>query len=347
MKKIFEILNDSKLLNGLMYKLMTLTQAEFLSLILILLLFSFVCFYAFLVPKKTEEEILEKQKERKEKENEKAFFNKLTDGVFSDKLTSMSYKFPYKHFIDPTESSKEAKGIKKKIADAQLYTVFTYRSFTVFKTLSAFIGLLIVFSFVIFSMFAERLFPAISLGTENITTIRFIVLAVGGVISIFPSFWLNSQANKVKKMRSKDLPILQLFLILSLRTGRSLKNILETLGDLDTRYKSTFKTASLIYLRSEKDAFDYLHKEFENTRFDTTIRALSNMGYYSKKDTINLLENSLNDIILENKEKQEKKNVVNLIVTQGSLMLPLISLGLLVLFPIISHVASLIGNQTF
>jgi hypothetical protein len=67
--------------------------------------------------------------------------------------------------------------------------------------------------------------------------------------------------------------------------------------------------------------------------------------YYSRLDTVRMLENSLEDILADNKEKQEKKNLVNLFLTQGTLALPLVALFLLVLYPLLYYVVTVLNNS--
>ena len=154
---------------------------------------------------------------------------------------------------------------------------------------------------------APSLFPALGFTNSNLMKAKIFILIFSGIICVYPSLYLNSMAKSVKAQRTKDLPLLQLFLILSLKTGKSINEIFETLGTLNTRYKNIFKTAYLINLRNSKESYEYLIKEFRDTRFEFSIRALSNMMYYSRLDTVRMLENSLEDILADNKEKQEKR----------------------------------------
>lgn len=318
-----------------------------LSIFILLLFLSFIFIYASLSPSKTQIEIAKAKQEKKmEKRKKESIGDRVTDGTMASTLMSLSFKPPYVWFIDPEEQSKEAVKITEEIANAQLYHALNYRSFIVIRVIFAFSGLLILAVLVLIATFADILFPAF-VSSEMTINIKLISLFIGGVISIFPSFWLSGKAKKTKSSRAKDLPILQLFLILSLRTGRSTKEVFNTLGYLNTQYSQIFKTAFLMYLRSPTDAFSFLREEFEHTQFEHTIKALSNMSEYSKEDTILLLEHALDEIVVGGKEKQEKRNIVNLLITQASLFLPLVALGLLVIYPIIIHVAGMIGGQVF
>ncbi|MFY9120786.1 MAG: hypothetical protein WAO57_10720, partial [Syntrophomonadaceae bacterium] len=60
---------------------------------------------------------------------------------------------------------------------------------------------------------------------------------------------------------------------------------------------------------------------------------------------VRMLENSLEDILADNKEKQEKKNLVNLFLTQGTLVLPMVALFLLVLYPLLYYVITVLNNS--
>lgn len=320
-----------------------LTPTASLSIVLMILLASFVLMYAAIVPSRKEME--EKGEILEDPKDKKAITDRIYDGSLTPTLIAMSYKRPYLWFIDETEASPQAQNIRQKITDAQLYSVLNYRSFTVIKLVVGVGSLMLMGILLLLVDVLAPFFPIFLGNPEDAANLKIAIIVLAGLGSVFPSLWLSGQAKAVKMARSKDLPILQLFLILSLRTGRSIREILKTLGNLNTRYKTTFKTAFLIHMRSESEAFDYLKEEFRDTRFEHTIRALATMENYCREDTITLLENSLEDIVAENKEKQEKKNVVNLFLTQGALILPLVALGLLVLYPIISHVSGMIGGQ--
>lgn len=327
---------------------MGLSPEQSIALILSCLFGSFVLVYIALSPKKTDEELMRIKRTKRQAKENKDFVDRLADGTFTDRLTVMSYKAPCRWFIDETETSVQALRIKNSLSEAQLYNALSYRTFTVLKVVAGVSGMAAMGILLLFANNIPVLFPALTTaGSGDFSDVKLFIVGFCGVLSMFPSIWLAGQARAVKSMRSKDLPVLQLFLTLSLRTGRSIREIFRSLGTLNTRYRGIFKTAFLIHLRSEADAFEYLREEFINTRFEHTVRALANMGDYSREETIAMLENSMDDIMAENRFKQEKKNIINLFLTQGSLLLPLIALGLLVLYPAIGFVVASLGTQSF
>jgi len=334
-----------------MYNLIQLLQQfdkiQSFSVIFILLFTSFILYFISMSSPVTKEDIIKKKLEKKSAKGKKDLKTRISDGSLTGKLISLSYDAPFKWFIDNKESSKQAVDIKQKISDAQLYNAFTYRSFTVLKFITAFLSIAFMFILLLALNNAPNLFPALNLTSNSLLETKMIIIVFTAILALYPTLNLSSKAKFVKTQRTKDLPVLQLFLILSLRTGRSIKEIFQTLGNLNTRYKNTFKTAFLVHLRSEKEAFEFLMKEFKDTRFEFTIRALRNMEYYSKEDTIIMLENSLEDLMAESKTKQEKTNLINMLITQGTLILPMLAIGLLILYPIITYVSGMLGSATF
>lgn len=334
----------NNILNLLFNIVYQLDPTKTLYIIMLLLMGSFVFAYS-IFNSEADAQVKREKKERKAKRKSNNLMSRFSDGTLTGKLIALSYTFPFSQFIDETEESKQAVEIKKKIVDAQLYNVITYRSFAVVQFLFAFFGLTFMTILMILFQNAPSLFPALGFTNSNLMKTKIFILIFSGIICVYPSLYLNSMAKSVKAQRTKDLPVLQLFLILSLKTGKSINEIFETLGTLNTRYKNIFKTAYLINLRNSKESYEYLIKEFRDTRFEFSIRALSNMMYYSRLDTVRMLENSLEDILADNKEKQEKKNLVNLFLTQGTLALPLVALFLLVLYPLLYYVITVLNNS--
>lgn len=263
---------------------------------------------------------------------------------WANKLYELSYSIPFIWFIDEKEKSPKTKEIKQNLFYSGMTEYFNYRSFTTFKVI------LLILSIILF-LIANIVIDNISVVTKVLFNIENIDIVAGNsntiknikiytgmillVMNLLPNIYIRQKANLYKYYQIKDLPIIQLFIILMLRSKRPLSDIIFALSKLNTKYKEVFDTGYRIYIRDKKEGLSYIGKYFENTKFKETVNILNGLDEYSKEDSVKLLENNLADIIEDNKNIQRKRDISKVVLSQLSLVLPFVSIILLGFIPLV------------
>ena len=269
---------------------------------------------------------------------------KMLDRPFSNDLSNelyiLSFSSPFTWFINPNEENEKVKNLNKKIIDANMSNKLNYRVFTTIQLLIFFVSIVV---FLIFSLFIDHSYFVfkflfnIDLGEGS--SFLSMKIAVGVILllcTVAPSIYIKNKAHKNELDFQKNLPILQLFIILMLKAKRPLSEVIYVLSKTNTIYKGIFDTTYRIYLRDKKEGMAYLATAFENTKFLDTVIVLSEYGEYSKSDTLKVLENGLKDITEYTNNLKRKKDIKGNVLASFSLGIPYIGVGLLCAVPIIS-----------
>ena len=135
-----------------------------------------------------------------------------------------------------------------------------------------------------------------------------------------------------------DLPLLQMFISLMLRSEATVEEMFYTLTTTETSYQEIFQVAYRKYLRSHEDAFEYLHEQFDDTPITETLTLLENFNEYARIDTVIAIENNQEQILEQTSQAKQKANQFDGAIAVVSFALPFIGLGLLALAPIL-HMA--------
>lgn len=281
---------------------------------------------------------------------ESEYIDEPFDKEWKNTLYKLSYSIPFSWFIDEKELNPKTKEIKENLFYADMNKSFNYRSFTVFKILMLLSSVIMFFllgfiieNYVVVTNFLFNLnqdATAISVGQIN----KFKIYVFMGlmILCLLPNIYIRNKSNMAKYAKIKDLPIIQLFITLMLRSKRPLGEILFTLSKLKTKYKDVFNVGYRIYIRDKKEGLDYLYNKFNGTKFQDTIKTLKDLDEYSKEDSIKILENNMLEIEEENKSIQRKQDIKNLLISQISLVIPFLSIILLGFAPIVA-----LGISTF
>lgn len=281
--------------------------------------------YLKTVAKKTEKKII----------MEKPFQDDLPNELYA-----LSFTQPFAEAINPDENDEKVLDLEKLIAEAGLSHKVNYRVYTVILLLIALVGFGIFLLFMLMSdqlAFMMKILLNIDAGTadpaykKNLATV---IVAAICLACLMPKMYLKNRAKRNEFHFQKDLPILQLFIILILRAKRPISELLYVLSKTETRYKELFSNAYRVYLRNEDEGFVNLKKTFRATKMASTMNVLSEFNDYSKEESLMLLENNLEDIIQETNSMKRKKDITGAVMSQGSLMFPLISAVLLGLLPL-------------
>ena len=261
---------------------------------------------------------------------------------WANKLNGLSYSIPFVWFIDENETGKQAKDIKEKIAEANIGDKFNYRSFTTLKVLAVVASFVVYFiiSFLLdngqFVMkllfnFSEDTAGNSSNSMQNIKIISFLILLV---MALLPNILLKKRAVDYKTYYLQDIPVIQLFIILMLKSKRTLNEVLFALSRINTRYKGVFETGYRIFLRNKSDGLKYIEDSFGETRFKETVRALMDYGEYSRADTIKLIENNMTQLVEDNNAMKRRKDLSKLVYSQATIAIPFIAVIVLCLVPL-------------
>lgn len=281
--------------------------------------------------------------------SEKKMIDKPFLNEFSNELYVLSYSSPFKWFVNPDENDERVKDIKRLIIDANESHRLNYR---VYVTIQILLLMFAMFFLFIFSFLADNsvvifqfLFN-IKIDISNPTTMTQIKIGVGVLLlslSIVPKYYLSNKAKKNKFFFLKDLPILQLFIILMLKAKRPLNEVIYVLSTTNTIYKPIFDTGYRIYIRDKNEGMKYLMDAFADTKFEETIQVLFEYGEYSKNDTMIVLENGLKDITEYTNTLKRRKDISGNVFSQLSLALPFLSAMLLMFAPLVSYGLSLMN----
>lgn len=270
-------------------------------------------------------------------EKEKPFENDFFNDIYN-----MSFSAPFKWFVNPDEKDQKVKDIKVKIAEANLGNKINYRSFV---TIQILIFMMSIVLFAISSILINNSQAVVSflfnvkLGNLGDTgtspgKVKLIVFMILLVLAILPKYWLKFKADNNRYFYLKDMPIIQLFIILMLRSQRTLNEVLYVLSRTNTRYKKMFETGYRIYLRNKSEGFEYLKGCFTGTKFEETITILQDYNEYSHADSISILENNMEEMVLYTNNLKRKNDLSKLLYSQGSLFIPFLSVIVLGLVPL-------------
>lgn len=278
---------------------------------------------------------------------EKPFMND-----WSNTLHILSFAVPFKWFIQTDTNDKKVKDINRLIMEANVSKKMNYRVFTTLQIAILMMSLVVFFilvmlmhniTFLVSLLFNIDLTETMK-SPDGVIKFKFIVGAILLLLCLVPKFWLKRKAKKNKFSFLKDLPILQLFIILMLRSKRPINEVLYSLAKTKTRYKSIFEVGYRIYVRDKKEGFRYLEESFAGTKFMDTIRILSEFNEYSREDGIQSLENNMQEIIEHTNNLKRSKDLSNLVYSQASLFIPFLAVILLGLIPIAMYGSSLLDS---
>lgn len=172
---------------------------------------------------------------------------------------------------------------------------------------------------------------------QTMNQIKIVVSMILLSLSIIPKYYLSNKSKKNKYLFMKDLPILQLFIILMLKAKRPLNEVIYVLSTTNTIYRPIFDTAYRIYIRDKSEGMNYLIDAFSETKFEDTVKVLFEYGEYSKENTMVVLENGLKDITEYTNTFKRRKDIKVNVFSQLSLALPFLSAMLLGAGPLIYY----------
>lgn len=276
-------------------------------------------------------------------ETSKVEIKKPFKNKWANNLYRYSYHMPFIWFIDEKEEHPRTKDLKLKLAEANLTHLFNQRSFTVLKFGVMMTSLIAFVLFVLMldnaGAFAKLLFNVdqVSMAgdsTQSYGNIKIVAFMILLTLTLVPNFYLKRRASMYRYYHLKDIPVVQLFIILMLRSKKPIGEILYALSKINTRYQNIFDTGYRIYIRNKDEGLEYIKESFGETNFKETINVLKDMGEYSREDSIKLLENNMQQIVEKNNAMKRRGDLSRLVYSQSTIAIPFIAIIVLCFVPL-------------
>lgn len=263
---------------------------------------------------------------------------------WANQLYRLSYQVPFVWFVNPNQMDKKVMETEKMLVQANISKYFNYRSYMAFRlallTTSAILYVVILLMMSHSAIVLQYLFniqpPSNPMFAPSPSTMKekIAILLLLMAIQLAPSMVVKRRANAYRTSYMVDIPIIQLFIILMLRSKKTIGDILFALSKINTRYQSVFESGYLIFLRNKEEGLGYIATHFDGTTFRETITVLEEMGEYSREDSIRLLENNMQQTIERNNANRRRGDLSKLVVSQSSIVLPFIAIVVLGFLPI-------------
>lgn len=275
-----------------------------------------------------------------QKINKMSFDENKFKKKFHNKLYRLSFSVPFVWFVeDDNNLTTKGKAVEKDLANANYDDKYTVRSFMTLKVV-IFIICLGLGGLTALVMANASILSKLLLNIkieQQPMEIKTITMAFGFwlIVSLLPNILLKIKVKKTIVSKNKDVPVLQMFIILMLRANKPITDIIFALSKLNTAHKDAFEQGYRIYLRNKKEGIEYLKNQFTGSRFNETFNLLEDIGEYAREDCIRILESNMKNIVEETALIKRKNDMSSLIYTQASMMFPFAVIILLGAIPIV------------
>lgn len=271
------------------------------------------------------------------------------ESEFSNELYALSFGKPFCWMIEEDSNHRKVKAITKNLAEAGLADRMDYRVFMTIQTA------LMIFCFVLgifFLVFFEQANWVLSLlfnisfiveGANN-NQVPIIIFCLLMLASYTPQLYIRQRAKNNNFNFKKDLPVLQLFILQMLRANNTTGEVLYLMSKIETRYQQIFATGYRMYTRDTREGFNYLRNSFSGTKFEETIAILEDFHQFSREESFRVLLNISKDIDDQLAGLKKNKAIVTMLLSEGSLILPLLSILFLVFIPVIVGASALVSQ---
>lgn len=269
---------------------------------------------------------------------------------WSNLLYNLSFVAPFEWFVDKRED--EEKKINRKISRAGLEGVLDARTQQTLQV-SLFFVAIIIFILLMVAMepLLNTLFFLVGMegkvgenGGNAMVIIRLGTLLLTMALPVSLTVVMSRKIKQREMALFKDLPMLQMFITLMLRSDATIEEMLYTLTTTETAYQSLFQVAYRKFVRNQSDAFQFLYEAFAGTPIIETLQMLERFNDYAKVDTILAIENNQEQVILDTAEAKRKVNQFKNVTAAISFALPFLALGFLGLGPILYFVLEAMNN---
>ena len=262
----------------------------------------------------------------------------LFENRYCKLLHMLSYTFPLSIFLKESEelSSKEKK-IEDKLIKLNLMDYFNLRSFMALRFM------LFLFSLIIYIgiVYVMKHLQGDNFALGN----TFICLAILMLIAFLPDLYLKKKELEYKKFYYDEVIILQLFMILLIKSDATVEDILFSFSKMKTFHKSTFEKAYRISIRNKNEALTFLENKFKDMRFGGSFNALNNLSEFSRDDIVRILEANLRAMEEESMNDKRKNELTKFSYSQMSVVVPFAVVIFLGAIPVINYGINMMINS--
>lgn len=273
------------------------------------------------------------------------------DSPFHNKIYQLSFLAPFKWFVeDDQELTPKGEHMRTLIQMARYDKKFTVRSFMAYH-FSLLVGAVLASLVVIYLLQYASTAMAVIFSVDGGGEIKnegidkrqaLTVFIVFVALALFPKYHLQGIAKKELVRFNKELPMIQMFVILMLKSGKTVRDVLFSLSKLNTYHQETFIQGYRIYMRNPIEGMQYLKNKFPNGRFSEMFSLLEDIGEFARQETITILEGNMRSLTDETNEIKRKNDINRLMYSQFSMAPPFAALILLGILPVIVK-----GIETF
>lgn len=255
--------------------------------------------------------------------------NKFEGEVFN-LINIISYSFPLnKLFEENRKLNKKEEKYKKKIKELDLERIFDLRSFMTLKYILFLIPLFII----LIAMFITKYYnKQISLLPN---CFKYFLIPI--ILAYLPDIYFIKRTMNFEKFNFDEVVILQLFMVLLIKSNSTIEDVLYAFSRMDTYHKRTFEKAYRISLRNKSEALNYLEDKFQGTVFGNSFKVLNEMYMYSKEDSVRILVSNLKAIEKESMTNKNKKELKKFSYSQVSVIIPFSISVFLGVIPLIQY----------
>ncbi|WPS85405.1 hypothetical protein SMD22_01895 (plasmid) [Brevibacillus halotolerans] len=263
---------------------------------------------------------------------------------FCQEIYRMSYNIPFKWFVeDDKRLSPKGERVKELLELSGYDKNFTVRSFMAFKVFVFFVSILMA----AITLLLLDNFPALfkagmneqSIVSQNIRGVSpdltFMIIAFFMMFSLFPNIKVKNKAKKSIVARNRDLPMIYMFTILMLRSGKTVSEIVFALTKLNTHYKEVFERGFRMYLRNKHEGMVYLRSQFTNERFVEMFNLLEDIAEYAKDECVSIMESNMKSLVDETNMVKRRNDLSQLVYSQASMIVPFLAIILLGAVPVV------------
>lgn len=249
---------------------------------------------------------------------------------FSNFLYAVSYSFPINIFVkEGRKLSKNEKRIEKKIKELDLMDRFNLRSFMALRFLLLFTSLYIFFTII----WTVKYYKGDSFSI--LANLHYITIPL--LVPYVSDIYLKKKEIEHQKFYEDEVIILQLFMILLIKSNSTIEDVLFALSKMRTYYKKSFEKAYRMSLRDKTEALNYLEAKFKNSAFGDSFNVLKNMYQYSREDSVRILQANLRKVEKEGLNQKRRKELTKFSFSQVSVIVPFLIVVFLGAIPFIHY----------
>jgi len=288
---------------------------------------------------------------RKKKEIKTQYdaLNKPFTKTWANDLYYISFKSPFVSLMPEDDMDEKAVRTNQMIAQAGFSELLDYRVLTTLQTLLLIVAAVLtaLLGFILTNSL-DLWCAMFNLNPEDVAPMT--VFAVVGCVLVFsamlPKLYINSKAGNARTEFIKNLPILQIFLVSMIKSNRPMQDILYTLGNAETVYRTIFSNAYRIYVRDKEGAYDYLASAFAGTGWTNAVAVLRTSEKFSREEVCRTLNNQIHDLEEEVSLMKGGKRNLKSLISEGSIALPFLAVMLLGVVPLMVWAFGMVNDAT-